>query len=267
MESQTILEIIDAAHLSKHVKSPFEQRGGIMLVGPPATLKTTFIKNVMDEHYDALVVADINIQTLMKLRSDFRSGRYSTISFTEFSKLYARRGDSSSNLEMAIQALVEEGFTLPSFKDQRIQTGTTRCLVIGAMTEAFYEEKFPAWEDSGFLRRFIWCNINVANGHLLMHAVRRWRPLELGEYKTKTPGNKYIPLSVTERENDIIQRALKDQPGTTTPFVLMKKVMSVLHWKYDKTEPKRPINILEDFIPALSKTGGEIVLKEDEIND
>jgi hypothetical protein len=258
-----MLEVLDAAHLSKYVRSPFDQRGGLMLVGPPATLKTTLMSSVMEEHHDALVIGDINIQTLMKLRSDFRSGRYSTLCFTEFSKLYARRGETSANLEMAIQGLVEEGFTVPSFKDQRLQSGKARCLVVGAMVEAFYEDNYTAWEASGFLRRFLWCNIAVANGHLLMDAVHRWELLDLGTYQSKSPGNKFIKMSVTEYESASLQKALRDQPGQTTPFVLLKKILSVLHWKYDKTEPKRAWEIMKDFLPCLEKHGTEIVLKEE----
>lgn len=236
-----------------------------MMEGPPATLKTTFIQNVLDEHYDALVVSDINIQTLMKLRSDFRTGRYSTLAFTEFSKIYARRGDSSANLEAAIHQMVEEGFTKPSFVDQRMSMTRSRCFVIGAMTEAFYETKYNEWMDSGFLRRFLWCNLSISHSHLLMDSIAQWTPLDLGDYKTKTPGNKFIPLCVSDKENTELRLMLKEQVGTTTPFVLMKKILSVLHWKYDKDEPKRAWYIMEDFAPCLLREGAEIDLTKQQL--
>jgi hypothetical protein len=267
MHSQTILEIIDAAHLSKHIESPFHQRGGIMMQGPPATLKTTFIQNVLDEHYDALVVSDINIQTLMKLRSDFRTGRYSTLAFTEFSKVYARRGDTASNLEAAIHQLVEEGFTKPSFVDQRMSMTRSRCFVIGAMTETFYESKYNEWMDSGFMRRFLWCNLSIANAHLLMDSVARWKPLDLGEYKTRKPGNKFIPLNNNDKENDEMRVMLREQVGTTTPFVLLKKILAVLHWKYDKEDSKKAMKIMRDFAPCLLREGDEITLEERQLSD
>ncbi len=265
MESETILEILDAAHLTKLIQSPFEQRGGIMMFGPPATLKTTFIKNIFDEHYDALVISDINIQTLMKLRSDFKVGRYSTMAFTEFSKIYARRGDSAANLEGAIHQLVEEGFSTPSFMDQRMSVSKSRCLVVGAMTEVFYESKFNEWMDGGFLRRFLWCNLSITRSHLLMDAIARWSPLDLGTYRTRNPGNKSIPMLVSDEENKELQRILKEQPGTTTPFVLMKKILSVLHWKYDKEHPKKAMNIIRDFAPCLTREGAYIELRDSQL--
>lgn len=265
MKSETILEILDAAHLSKHIHSPFQQRGGLMLFGPPATLKTTFIQNVLTEHYDALVLGDINIQTLMKLRSDFRTGRYSTLAFPEFSKLYARRGDSAANLEAALHQMVEEGFTKPSFLDQRMSMTRTRCLVIGAMTESFYETKYSEWVESGFARRFLWCNLSISNAHFLMDSVHRWIPLMLGDYVTKTPGNKSIPICVSEDENTKLKMMLKEQIGTTTPFVLMKKILSVLHWKYDKLDKNRAWKIIEDFSPCMKREGAEIELTKEQL--
>lgn len=265
MDTQTLLDILDAAHLTKHVNSEFPQRGGIMLFGPPATLKTTFIENVLSEHYDALVIADINIQTLMKLRTDFRTGRYSTMAFTELSKLYARRADTSANLEGAIHQLVEEGFSIPSFVDQRMMSTKVRCLVVGAMTEQFYESKYNEWIDSGFMRRFLWCNISISNAALLMDSVSRWRKLNLGEYQTKTPGNKTIPYKVSEEEDKELRVMLKEQVGTTTPFVLMKKILSVLHWKYDKRYPKKARQIIQDFAPCMLRNGTDIVLKENQL--
>lgn len=244
------------------VDSPFKQRGGIMLIGPPEALKTTSITNVLNNHYDALVVSNINIQTLMKLRSDFRSGRYSTLAFTEFGALYARRADSAANLEAALHQLVEEGFTSPSFVDQRISVGKSRSLVIGAMTQSFYEFKFQGWMESGFLRRFVWCNIAVTNSYLLMDSIQRNQPLDLGKFKTQSPGNQFVPMHATEEENKALRVALKDQVGTTTPFVLMKKILSVLHWKYDSENKEKAFAIVQDFLPCLSKEGTEISLKE-----
>jgi hypothetical protein len=119
--------------------------------------------------------------------------------------------------------------------------------------------------ESGFMRRFLWASITVSNGWMLMDAISRWSPLNLGEYKTKSPGNRNIPYNVPEDEDKLIRSALKDQVGTTTPFVLLKKVCSVLHWKYDRQEPSRAREIIEDFIPALSRDGAEIVLKDEEV--
>lgn len=260
MNKTTLLEIIDAAHLTNWVESPFKQRGGIMLVGPPSSMKTTFIENTLANHYDALVVGDINIQTLIKLRDDFRTGRYHTLAFTEFEKLYQRRGETAINTEGSIKQYVEEGFSRASFEDQRMQLSKARCLVVGAMTEGFYRRKFSEWEESGFLRRFLWCNFSVSNAYLLTDSISRWEMLDLGDYKTKSPGNKSIPYAVTEAEDHKIKSALKDQFGITTPFVLLKKILCVLKWKYEKQEPGKAFKILVDFTEVLRKDGGSLKL-------
>ena len=39
-----MIECLAAAHLSNYVDSPFHERGGIMLVGPPGSLRTTLTR-------------------------------------------------------------------------------------------------------------------------------------------------------------------------------------------------------------------------------
>jgi len=258
----TLLEVLDAAHLTKYVNGPFKQRGGIMLIGPPGAMKTTY-QQVLEDHHDALVMGDINIQTLHKLKEDLRSGRFSTFAFTEFEKLYQRRADTATNIEGAIKQLVEEGYTKPSFVDQRVAASRAYCMVIGAMTSDFYERQFNEWEKSGFLRRFLWCNYSIANPWVHMDAIARWERLDLGSYKSKVPGNRSIPHSVDQDESYKLRGFLKEQPGTTTPFVLMNKILSVLKWKYGKTEPKKPMQIVADFAQCLRRDGAEIELEEE----
>ena len=67
-----------------------------MLIGPPGALKTTMIEDSYNIYPNALIVADLNINTLMALRQDLVSGRFSTIAFTEFEKLYQRRADTAA---------------------------------------------------------------------------------------------------------------------------------------------------------------------------
>src|SRR6476646_6884687 len=134
MKARSLLEVIDAAHLSYYVESPFPSRGGLMLVGPPGVLKSTFIASGLSDYPSALVLSDLNVQQLVRLRDDLSGGRYTSIGFTEFEKLYQRASSTSENIEGHIKALVEEGFTRASFEDQRMATMSARALVVGAMT-------------------------------------------------------------------------------------------------------------------------------------
>jgi len=257
MKKITLLDILDALHLSKHVNSPdaFRERGGLMLTGRPAVFKTTYISNVFSEHYDALIISDINIQTLKRLRDDIRSERYNTLAFTEYEKLYQRRQETASNLEGCIKALVGEGFDKFSFEDSRMSVGKARCAVVGAMTTRFYERKYDDWHDNGFLRRFLWCNIDLHNPQMIINSISAWKPIDFGDYTVKkVPGNKFIELDVTDSENERLLQFLKHQPGQEIPFILLKKILSVLKWKYSKQDPARPMAIIKDFSECLKDT-------------
>lgn len=257
MKTQTFIEILDAAHLTSFVQSPFEQRGGIMIVGPPGALKTTMCKTALIEHPSALFLSDLNINSLMSLRENLISGRYRTIVFPEYEKLYQRKADTAANVEGTIKQLVEEGFTRASFEEQDAITYTARTLVVGAMTYNFYSKRLSQWKDNGFKRRFIWAGIRLSNPDRVMHAIRQWRLIELDGIPRRYPSGN-IEFNVTEGESRVIEKMIEGQ-WEATPYVLMKKILAVLKWKYTK-EPNRPMEIMRDFAECINNKLGVIEL-------
>ena len=87
MQVRSLLEVLDAAHLTKFVRSPFSSRGGILLIGPPETLRTTLISSALEDYPDALVLSDINVKQLIEMREDMSAGKITTLAFTELAKL------------------------------------------------------------------------------------------------------------------------------------------------------------------------------------
>jgi hypothetical protein len=254
MKKEVLVEILDAAHLTKYIEYPFQERGGLMLVAPPNSLKTTIIHDVLIEHYDSVVVGDINVKTLLSLRSDIRGGKANTLAFTEYEKLYQRRQDTSMNIEGIIKQMVCEGFTRASFEDQTIASGVCRVMVVGAMTETFYKMKWESWKQSGFARRFIWSIFALKNPYVLVEAIHEWKKLDLGLYLARSPGNKTIPMNVTEPESRKIIKFMTEQESKdSTGLILLKKILAVLKWKYDKKEPGKAMQIVEEFSESLKK--------------
>jgi len=261
MNKSTLLEILDAAHLSCYVSGPFPERSGIMIVGPPESLKTAMMNQVFKNHPDASIMGDANVKTLTDMRPDLLSGKFNTIAFPEYPKLYERRADTAKHVEGTIRQLVDEGFMRPSFLDQRSAAAPARCLVVGAMTENFYGMHFNEWMNSGFLRRFLWCIINIKNRRPLMTAIRGWERMDLGVYQTNVPGNGSIPFHKDATIATELENMIRDQPGQATPLILMQKIYSVLAWKYDKKTPGKALAIMRDFSPCLRKDSyAEIIL-------
>src|SRR5256885_1629489 len=120
MKVTTLMEVISAGHLAKFVDGPFDQRGGIFLVGPPGHLKSTIIKLALIEYPDTLVLSDINVQEFGRLKNSLIGGRYTTIGFGEFEKLYERNPTTAANLEGTLRGMVEEGFDKLSFESQQM---------------------------------------------------------------------------------------------------------------------------------------------------
>lgn len=259
MKVRSLLEVLDCAHLTKFVKSPFETRGGILLIGPPETLRTTLMSSALEDYPDALVLSDINVKQLIEMREDMSAGKITTLAFTELAKLYARNPAVAKNIEGHVMALVEEGLSLASFQDKRMSSTKARVLVIAACTEKFYGQRFTEWSDSGFARRFLHCMYRLDNPWALADAQERRLRIELDTIKRKIPGNREIKWNVETDEMKMIRRSLKFQfrKGVSTPFNLVANIYCVLKWKHDSKEAR---SIWLDFAECLQDNAAMMTL-------
>jgi len=257
MTPQTLIEVIDCAHLTSFINSPFPQRGALMVVGPPGSMKTTFIRVALCDHPAALFLSDLNINSLMKLRDSLVSGRYRTIAFPEYEKLYQRKADTASNVEGTIKQLIEEGFSRASFEELDAITTTARTFIVGAMTYDFYNKMISRWRESGFKRRILWVGITLQNPDKIMEAIRKWELIEIDGIPRRYP-TKEIPFNVSDKESRRIEGMLKGQ-WEATPYVLLKKIYAVLKWKYPN-DAKKPMIIMEELAACLDNKMGIIEL-------
>jgi hypothetical protein len=257
MRALSLIEALSACHQSKYVNGDYNQRGGIFIVSPPGSLKSTLIKRALEEYPDALVLSDINIQTLSVLKNSLIDGRYSTLAFGEFEKLYQRNPATAANIEGHIKALVEEGFQRASFEDQRAVGLAARACVIGGITPSCYVQRLTKWEENGFARRFLWGNYTLANSDAIVDAISRWKLISFGKISVKAPGNKKIPYEITKAENGILKDIIGAQPSRETPFVLIKKMFCVLKWRHGA---RKANEIIEDFGECLSMKGATLTL-------
>lgn len=226
-----------------------------MVIAPPGQLKTTLIRLSLEDYPDALNLSDLNINTLTQLKNSLIDNRYSTLGFGEFEKLYQRNPATAANIEGHLKMLVEEGYSRASFEDQRIQGMAARCSVIGGITPSCYARMFTKWMESGFARRFLFCSYTLANPDAIMEAIDEWKHISFGSIMVKRPGNKKIPYTISAEENQMVRNAIADQPTTEGPFIICKKALCVLKWRY---ETERAIDIFKDFSECLDSKGAHL---------
>ena len=256
MKIQTLIEVIDAAHLTSLIESPFPQRGGIMLVGPPGMLKTTLMRIALEPYPNALMLSDLNVNSLMALRESLIGGRYNTIAFGEFEKIYARKADTAANVEGVMKQLVEEGFTRASFEEQDCITTTARALIIGAMTYNFYSRRISVWRESGFKRRFLWCGLRLKDPDRIMNAIRKWETIDLDGIPRRY-ARKAISFDVTEEESKRIETMIKGQ-WEATVYVLLKKIFAVLKWKHKNDKENASKEAFRVLVPFCESINGNV---------
>lgn len=261
MRVSSLIEIIDAAADTKYVNGPFEERGGIMIVGPPGSFKTTITECALESHSDSIICSDLNVQQWLQIKDDFVSRRYTVLGFPEFEKLYQRHPATASNLEGIIKALISEGFGTGPNGDPRMPRLKARGIVIGGITNDCFERHYNDWQKNGFLRRFLWFLVSVKNPDIIVEAIRKWELIDFGRI-TVRPASKNIDVKISLKRSELIERILKSQPGLQgTGYVLMKKIVAVLEWKYAKT-PSKVDDLLNDISNSLGKHGDELIIEE-----
>lgn len=260
MTTDTLCEIIDAAHLTNKVQNVYGQRGGLLVVAHPGSLKTSILEYVLDEYPNTFVLSNVNMPKLDSLRDDMTSNKYATMGFPEFETIYARDQRTAMSVEKTISQLVDEGWRNPSFIDPRAGGLKSRILVVGCMTPSFYESHFNRWQKNGFLRRFIVSIFAVHNPELITNAIKENRKLGLNGIPRKAVTANGIPYNVDNSEANFCHKLLKEQPDDKTPLILFLRIYAVLKWKYNSAAKAKAI--LQDFAPSLKREGGVLVLED-----
>lgn len=260
MKFSTMVEICAAVHLSDQVAGDFSQRGGVMFVAPPGHLKTTAIE-IVEKFPHARVISNLTVKALTTMRQDFLSGELRTMAFSDFENIYRRHSSVSSQIEGVIMGLVEEGFRNPAFADQRTSVLPAKCAVIGAISIKAYEERISAWLDCGFARRFLWSKYYAETKviDLLEQSIIEWKKASLiNGFNLKIPLTP-IKSGLTPHESRKVLNQLRFQVDRRTPFVIAKKIIAVLTWKFGK---ERGFEIWDDFAESLQKDGATLTLEE-----
>lgn len=259
-----LLEILCAVHLSSYVDSMFADRGGLMIVGPPGVLKSTFLA-LLDRNYnDVVSISDMNVQSLNDLRDQIASKTIRTLVIPEYAKLHERHLYTAMNVEGHIRALAGEGFTSASFEDSRINRLRARCTILSAMTPKFQTKHFKDWEDSGFNRRFLWSLVRLKDADLLERAVEDWRLVDFRMAHIPPSPVDSIPNLTTKQERQELRRLIKYQPGGShaIQLALLAKILAVLKWWYQlrKRPAKEALQTVASFALSLGKEGAELII-------
>jgi hypothetical protein len=247
-----IIETLIAAHFTSFVDSPFEERGGIFLVSPPQQLKSSMLKK-LKIFPDAMVVSDLNYQQVNVVREDMCSGRYNTLAFVEFNKVYQRNQSTSENLEGVIASLVCEGWSGPPHEDQRAARDESRCLIIGGMTKSTYIRRLQGWMENGFAQRFLWVHYKLEDDSIIGDAIENQEPIDLSGDVWIQP-NGPIKFNLDAKERNVIREWLANQPGhEKLPYGLMLRIACVLKWRYAKSKRNNQLHmaVLEQFARLL----------------
>lgn len=251
-------------HLASYVEAPVKDRGGLMIVAPPGHLKTTALL-VLDKHYQNVQsYSNVNATTLNRLRGALSGGNTRTLVFPEMQSIYAGDPRVVARVEQFIMQLVSEGNMGASWEDTRHNKFITRAAVFGAMPNSFYAKRAPDWEDSGFLRRFVWVHYALQDPDALTRAIVKWERARVGGTVSlpQIPIEGSIPNRVTSDEREELLHLLKYQPPPhEVQLVLLSKTLAALRYHYSRVGVKRDaMDTMREFAAALGETSAELVV-------
>jgi hypothetical protein len=262
LNSEQMIEALCACHLAAYVPAPVEDRGGVMLVGPPGALKTTFL-SALETYHNTLTASAINTQTLMRSQEDLCSGAIRSIIVPDINALYAGDPRTAARVESTLMQLAGEGTRGASWQDTRHQHFVARATIFGAMTSTHFERHAKSWEDSGFLRRFLWVRYTLADADVLMRALEHWNRAEFGAFAAPAlPASNVIPDSLTQAERAAIRSWLKYQPRPhEIQYTLLCRAASALRWCYKTVKSKKnAMSTMKAFSMTLQRNAAIVSL-------
>lgn len=263
IQLSTYIEFLWAAALTYRVKSEFDDRGGIMIVAPPASLKTAILAAVENSQFGIVGMSDITLKTLVEMRDQIASKKVHSLFFYDFQKVFERKVDTSANIIGSLRALMCEGFTTASWEKQGLLTAKARALIIAATTPGMYRDHMEEWDKSGFSRRFIFSMYSLSNPDVVTNAIMKNQPVAMcGISNVNVPYNLSIPIGGKPGdEHDLRKLLQRGQRGEEIPLILLRKVLAVLRWKSRARKEKDfAIDVVREFGKSMKDGGAEIVL-------
>jgi hypothetical protein len=258
---ENLMRFCVAGHYTYMVESPFTQRGGILLVAGPQSMKSTIVKCALLNLPNCLVYSDLTLKQLAVVRSQIANGTYHTLGFLELEKIYARQPTVAMNFEGVLKAMVEEGFSHFAFEDQRIWVPTAKCFVLASVLDSLYLQHGGRWISNGFLRRFLVIKYRLTQASRL----KMMEAIHENELIPMPPGflipTTAIPMQVSKEESRHLQSLLQDD--SSTPLNLLRKILTILKWHYKMNGRRReptPMELIEDLASSIGPLGGELEL-------
>lgn len=255
VEVECLVEAICGIHLASYVRSPYKDRGGLMLTGPAGVLKTTMLDVLDNNYHNALSISNSYMGTMRKLQPAFYNGQVRSLCFPDLQSIYAGDPRTANRIEqMMMQLSGEATRTIGGDEDSRYAKFKGYCTMFAAMTPSFYTAHINKWEDCGFSRRFLWATYTFYDPDVLMRAIAQWVRAELGDVIIPScPVDGVIEDTLTQDNREEIMSWLRHQPQPhEIQFQVLCKATSALAWHYQQRKiNKSAMDTMRQFAELL----------------
>ena len=259
------MDMLCAIHFSSYVPSPIMDAGGLMLVAPSGTLKSSLLTAIANL-YPSRCICDSNwyYGKMMKLRGSFYNRSIRSIIVPELASIYVGDPRTGGRMEQMFQQMAGEGSLSTNEEDSRFARYEMRATIFGALTPEFAAKKHKGWEE-GFHRRFLWAYLSMEDDNVLLDYLIEWKRCNIDmNIPIMEPAEGSIPDLLTPKEKRQISDMLLDQKAfgpNHTRFVTYSKAVSVLRWHYKRMKIKKDaMQTAKNFAGCLSDQAAILII-------
>jgi hypothetical protein len=127
----------------------------LMIIAPPESNKTSMLKQ-FETLKNVKYTADISSKPLIEFIKNVSKDKYYHIIIPDFIKVVKHNQKTVDSVIVTINSMIEEGIRSSMYYGQEIDLKkNVQCGVITSITPDLYVQQFKAWNDIGFLSRFM----------------------------------------------------------------------------------------------------------------
>jgi hypothetical protein len=175
--------------------------------------------------------SDITVRQLYPLLTAAKKGALTHLVFTEFQKLFQRKGSVAENCIGTMAQAIEEGVQTVSVGPQEMNFGGARFGVVGAMTARTFRRKYDTLAEMGFLDRVAFVEFDFVGEEIedVIHRIDRGDRSDLTPRLVPTPPEGKavrveFPVKVAGQLSAAMLKILAGRSSTAPPLRQLQRL-------------------------------------------
>jgi hypothetical protein len=186
------------------------RQASLVLFGTPGMGKTELLERWRLNRWISYH-SDMTVRQLYPMLRQAERGQITHLVFTEFQKLFQRKGFIAENCVGTMAQAIEEGVQTVSVGPQELHFENARLGILGAMTGNTYKRQYRLLSEMGFLDRVAFVPFDLSEEEIddIMHRINAGDRSDLTPKILERPAQP-VAISFPERMGEALSDAMKE---------------------------------------------------------